>query len=640
MKELITLFKAVKITAGNKSNIENEAKIHAITIPKGFMLTPEVISGYKGNLTNLITIIEGLLSLSAKQLNATFHKSWDKIANASQEQLVVEQLMHYITTYGYKALGIYDEDTVYIPDEVLEIPELKIGKIKLVVIKGLTTEEIRAKLLEFVNSGVALKTETVEAVMTLFEDYKLTIDEINAVKNKEVKTRLYGLNNMVPESPVEFLRYFIFKTTQQSLIIKNPKMIALIKASNPAVRQELLTKYKSMYGLKNLAHVFNRYKPLFLAMKHYDESMSIKMPQVSNIINNINRLSKKHHKPMKSDLLNDLTALIKTDKPIGVVDLGNALKKANTFRKIRLAYALKYRTIETNAIMYRVRNGKAYAKGMIPSPRHLAAYSFYYNKTMDSIREDLAKNVKGKKIKLPNNVKYALPSTEKQFVGNVPAGTCVEATDNMLVGVHWKNVEGHSTDLDLASFSIKSGKIGWDGDYRNSDRSVLFSGDITDAPNGATEVFYVQKQADDVLVLTLNYYSFRENTPVPFSLFVAQDEVNSLKKNHMIDPNTVLATANMSLDVQQKVLGILVTSLDTNKFYFTEAAIGRGISSSDKPYIQQTKQYLVDYYSNAINLNALLVEAGAIVDEAEEYDIDLSLESLDKTTIIDLFKKA
>ena len=57
--------------------------------------------------------------------NQTFHKSWDKVANAPIMQLILEQLIHYFTTYGFEDLGIYDSDLVYIPHEKLEIPELK-----------------------------------------------------------------------------------------------------------------------------------------------------------------------------------------------------------------------------------------------------------------------------------------------------------------------------------------------------------------------------------------------------------------------------------------------------------------------------------------------------------------------------------
>jgi len=80
------------------------------------------------------------------------------------EQLVMEQLIHYFTTYGFKDMGIYSEESVYIPSEKLDIPELK-EDIKLTVIKGYTKEELKEKLMKMLSSGIALKEDTIKDVL-------------------------------------------------------------------------------------------------------------------------------------------------------------------------------------------------------------------------------------------------------------------------------------------------------------------------------------------------------------------------------------------------------------------------------------------------------------------------------------------
>ena len=65
-----------------------------------------------------------LYGKDGEKWNQTFHKSWEKVEKAPIEQLVLEQIVHYITTYGFEELGIYDKNSVYIPKEKLEIPEL------------------------------------------------------------------------------------------------------------------------------------------------------------------------------------------------------------------------------------------------------------------------------------------------------------------------------------------------------------------------------------------------------------------------------------------------------------------------------------------------------------------------------------
>ena len=116
MKETIRLFKAVPITA--KRRKKPSAIILKATLQKGFVFAPEVIANYNTDeLYEILKLAESELGLTAEQMNSTFHKSWDKIKTAELAQLVMEQLVHYFTTYGFKQLGVYSEESVYIPNE-------------------------------------------------------------------------------------------------------------------------------------------------------------------------------------------------------------------------------------------------------------------------------------------------------------------------------------------------------------------------------------------------------------------------------------------------------------------------------------------------------------------------------------------
>ena len=138
MKSTIRLFKAVPIAVRKKKDthpflLEN-------TIKRGFLLSPEVVYNYSvDELSKLVNVIAEEIGLSPTQMNSSFHKSWAKVRDSSLFQLVVEQVLHYITTYGFEELGIYDKDTVYIPREKLEIPDLEDG-IRLTIIRGYTKE--------------------------------------------------------------------------------------------------------------------------------------------------------------------------------------------------------------------------------------------------------------------------------------------------------------------------------------------------------------------------------------------------------------------------------------------------------------------------------------------------------------------
>tara|TARA_R100001530_G_scaffold1886_1_gene3251 strand:- start:24948 stop:25973 length:1026 start_codon:yes stop_codon:yes gene_type:complete len=338
MKSLIRLFKAVPI--GSRRKVYSKKLINAgcleKTIKKGFIFAPEVIANYSDKeLEKIIKIADKEIGLSAEQMNSSFHKSWKKVKEADIEQLVMEQLIHYMTTYGFESLGIYSEESVYIPNEKLEIPELKEG-IRLTVIKGLTEKEIKQKILTFLKLGIALKEQTKNDVLSVIKDHvELNEEEIGTIKNKEVKIALYDSLKLVPINAVEFLRYVIFKSTGKTLLIKDRATIEAIKEEANTGVTRMFSMYGKKHGFEKLAEIFYRFKPIFLAFKTNSKLRSS--------INRIRKLAKKHHKPMPEDFLNNITSMIKQGELISKDKLNKELSKANTFRKIRLAYALKYR---------------------------------------------------------------------------------------------------------------------------------------------------------------------------------------------------------------------------------------------------------------------------------------------------------
>ena len=191
--------------------------------------------------------------INGNDLNKTFHKSWEKIKNSSRGELLIEQIIHYLSTYGTEFQG-----DVYIPDEILQIPSLKVI---FKVIKGYSKEEIQEKCLSMLKSGIALQTETIDDMIEILLNtgYKFTGQE--GIKNREAIIKIAEISNILPNDPVEILRYIIYKSTADTLLINNKELINKIKQSkyNPSL---LFNKYE-----KEMAEIFNRFKPLFLAYK-------------------------------------------------------------------------------------------------------------------------------------------------------------------------------------------------------------------------------------------------------------------------------------------------------------------------------------------------------------------------------------
>lgn len=621
MYSTIRLCKALPVD--RKDNGVNE-ELTKTTLAKGFIFAPEVIAAYP-DTAKLVATVNKVYGRSSEQLNAAFHKSFAKVRDASMQQLVFEQIIHYLTTYGAEAIGVYDKDSVYIPHEQLDAPEIS-DDLRIIVIRGLTKDELKAELMKLLSSGVAMHEQTIKDVLDVAAFVGLQESDMTDIANKEVKAALYDYFGIVPSKPVEFLRYAVYRATEKTLLIKNKALTEQIKASNNLAVSRLFDTYEQKHGLAPLAEIFYRYKPIFLAFR-----TNTKMKKT---INKIRRLAKTHHKPMVEDVLNTVTATMKH----GTLNFmfHEALAAASVFRKIRLAYALKFRTTDADAILYRVRNGKSFATDFSFTNKEDAQK--VYEAVMASIITDIRPNVEGKKIFIPNGLKYGLPATEKQFTGNLPTGTYVEVTEDMVCGVHWENVENTRIDLDL-SLQNADGKIGWDGVYRDGRNGIYFSGDVTDAPvpKGASELFHVGGQARGSWLLNLNYFNYDAGTPVPFQIVVAHDSRENLEKNYVIDPNKIVALSNTEATTKQKNLGIIVADKEITKFYFAELNLGNRISSRVNTYTDQARKFLLNFYTNSIVLNDVLVAAGAeLVDIAGEADIDLSPESLDKTTILEM----
>lgn len=623
MKPMIRLFKAVPIK--NKKAKSSSKRFLSETIKSGFIFAPEVIANYSDeSLKELIKTVEKELCLTAVQANNAFHKSWKKVKNSSDEQLFFEQIIHYITTYGFEEAGCYDQNTVYIPSEKLQIPKLEKEKISITVIHGYTKEEIKEKLMKLL-SGIALKEETIKDVIEVIDFVGINEKEIEDVKNKETRVILFDKLDKIPENPVELLRFMIYKATGKTLIIKSKKVIQEIKNSTFS-----FSKILSKYNLVKLSEIFYRFKPIFLAFRRSNN----RDKNVNSFINKIRKLAVHNHKPMPEDYFNTITAKISSGK-FDTEKFESKLKGLNVFRKIRLAYALNFRTKNSDSILYRIRNGKSYATAFNFKKKEAAREMLSI--VLDSISDNVKKKVYGKKIYLPKNIVYSLPATEKQFTGNLPSGSYVQLGTDIVIGVHWENFKNKRVDLDLSLLSI-NGKIGWDSNYRMGNGDILFSGDMTDAPapKGASEFFYVKNKKEQTCSLMLNYFNY-EPDGVPFKIIIAKEHVKDFNKNYVVNPNNIITVVPCVIDKKQKMLGLLKIGNEFSRFYFCESNIGESITSRNTESMQRGKQWMIDYYTDSIEFKAILKDAGAIfVSNPEKADIDLSLEKLEKNTFINM----
>lgn len=530
-------------------------------------------------------------------LNKTFHKSWRKIFKSNREDLLMHQIRHYVSTYGSK-----HQADIYIPNELLQVPN---AELKFRLVKAYTKQQLITKSLGLLQSGIALKEETINDILSVLTDqlsYTFTGEE--GIKNKEAIVKIADLYGVLPSDTLEFFRYIIYRTTGDSLLIKSPEAIELIKASNynPAVQFD-------RFGLVKLAEIFNRFKPLFLAYKS-------KCPKT---INKISKLSKRYHKPLVTNPLNRATNLFLTENDRHWLD------NATPFALFRALSACRTRMYGQHSFVYRIRNGKSFIRSKSYSGVVWQNYEFL----LDHCRRVF--DMKGKKFFMPKDVELALPTSEKMFVGNIPTGSRFYAR-SMAVGVYWENSWG-ARDLDLSGINI-AGKIGWNSRYKQAGGNLMYSGDITDAPRGAAEYLYAKHGLKDPTLVKNNVYAGDSNCT--YKIIIGKGD--NIDYDYMINPNNLFLEVECQSVQKESILGLLMPEENKQCFVLLNFGAGSARVSGNSKLSNTANKALYEQWSYAMSLSEMLLALGAEQTlDKDQADYDFSLDHLQKDTIINVF---
>jgi uncharacterized Zn ribbon protein len=538
--------------------------------------------------------------LTTSQMNGTaFYRSWQKVASTPDQQRLVDQITHYLSTYGLQMMGLDSPDLISIPMDEFAQPAPE--PITLHVIRGVPRREIIQAALEMLARGAAMKQETIAAVITCLTDecdYSFTGQE--TIRNREALVMIADRTGILPQRGDDLLRYFVFKATGESLVIKNDTLIGKIKASGfvlPALTGDQMIA---------LAASFLRMKPIWMAFKQAHASNR-------SVVNRLAKLAQRHHEAVKPGVLGTLTT-----REWSASAVRAAAERAPTGQVVRALNAVRfYQNADNQSRYYRIRNGKSFAatdtrdRAGIP----LAQYE-------GILLQVLRERVGEQPVRLPERVELAFPSSEKQFVGAIPTGSRVAIPmtgETILVGVYWENGEARHVDLDLSGIGQDGRKIGWNASWKTS--QMLYSGDVTDAPHGASEWLYTQGVTQPYLV-TLNAFSAPDDHPFKIVIGYGDSEIG---QNYMIDPNRVLFSADATVSQKQMVLGILVPTPDGLSFVLTGAAMGNKIVSRESEHETVARQALVAQAITTLRLQDVFPEAADGVDLTGTLAVDTLL---------------
>jgi hypothetical protein len=573
-------------------NALNPDNVNRVAVKSGYIVHPDCCTQ---------EVYDFLIALPT-DWNNTFYNSIYDVAQLTREEIWIDQVLHYASTYGTQYQG-----QPYILSKMYDVEDDEIYNINFKdakVILPMTEQELADKVRIMLYSGIALSTDTLNKLMHLYDNYFILI-HTGKIRNMEAKIMFQKRQGILPTTAQDMVRFLVYSYTKSAMVIQNEETILDIKQNmanyNPVADI-------TAFGIDKLSTVFLRYKDLFLAMKN---------DNTKNIINQLKRASKVNHTPMVKGPWEDIYG------DHSVYSMINSVDSLTNFKKVRLMQALKVNELELNCKPYLVRNGKLFVKEGSPMiRRNEVLYSILATSLVQSLREQACK------VKLPKSIKLALPTSEKSFIGHMPLGSYIDlADDNALLGIMWRGEDG-AQDLDLSYTSINGDTFNWNSSFYNDELSIVYSGDMTSANPEASEYFYCANGAENG-VLKVNLYN--GNNDSKFTLFVGQtDEDFVMQRDQLIDQKMIKSTVNMQCSGKETALGLTVD----NRFYFCDFNMGGNRVASNA----RISAKLVEYYTTIINTfvsaEDILSKAGFVFTDGDDFDIDLSGE--DKSALISL----
>ena len=603
-------------------------------IKKGFLVTfcggTEIARKIPASVFNTIDAIYGN---DTEANNQTFHKSFSTVRNANLEQLIRDQLINYFFSYDMELRG--SRALNYVPVEELNLPEGLIPFDKLVIVRTLRNPEIVEIINDYARSAVSPSPQQVECFRHLIKYVTIPVTEI---KSREFQCLKFDFDGTVPEDPEMLLRYLVYSTTKSTLLIKNKELIYAIKMNGkPLYGRDDKRAYKilSKANLAELASIFFRYKPIFLAYKTWTGC--------APIINRIRRLAEKYHRPQSDVTIKNFTTLVLERR---AEDIAAIINRASNRELIKLLNALQVRVFnpENGPIpgVFNIRNGRTYVRNdgiKKVSLINADSYGYAYETIIVELIKRFYPILGNKKFYIPRYIDYAIPVSEKQFVGNIPWGSSINLANYsdtaFTAGIQWFDHNGIRTDIDLHLSSIDR-HFGWNGSWRE-DSDILYTGDQTSAhlPHGAAEAYWFAPQ-DSCYLLSANLYWPRAHKGYKYKLFFTHQNPNGQEGKYTYDATkSFFPPIPLEFTVSPEMsIGMFCG----RNFYFYGGVVNNSVvpKKNNKDLIKGLEIKLKTNLTMKSFLCMMGAKVFSVIPEDSDDFIDLSPEALTASTLLDI----
>lgn len=568
-------------------------------------------------------------------MNSTFWKRFSDVESRSELELRLHQLVHYISTYGRGIVGQeINVSSGYEPESLKNI-DLNIRH-ELVYIAAYTPAEIEQKIKNMLTSGIALKQKTIDALINIIRVNNFKIDYVDEISNREFMCILCSKLGLVPKNFDEFVRYLNYEITGNTmLVLKNIDTYEAIDAglggwnenANATITRQAIAnaiiEYEATFGIKSIAANIRRYHDFFVLIHK-----NLRIREAKRILNRAFKLSKnpslrhKRNKPILDNVLSNSNSLGR---------IRDAASRATIYKLIKVINTMSLE--DTTPKLYRIRNGKSYFKTNDKAEKVKQIM-------IDEIKDRLG-DWSNKVFYIPEGVDYALPTSEKTFVGTMPYLSSYEFNgENAVAGVAWEK----ECDLDLHSRFIDGESIGFNSYHKHG--GIVFSGDMTHTNryHYAAEFLKITQDAFETpAIINVNDFSGGKDAKIDVFVGAARDLDTRSSQGVATQLGEKSFMFKDKMNTRNKNLMVVCPTDNGFKTIFVSFDFGNAIVSVADDASKKLTELLIKQADTAFSLKDLIqLLGGKIITDKSVFDrmqeqADISkltyAESQDKPTI-------
>lgn len=637
-KDTLSVFKGILIDnhySYSKDSIEIN-KLQYDLLKHGIVFDEKIFEFYSlSDLNLLATHAIALYGFDAVKMNSTFWKRFSDVESRSELELRLHQLVHYISTYGRGIVGQeINVSSGYEPESLKNI-DLNIRH-ELVYIAAYTPAEIEQKIKNMLTSGMALKQETINALINIIKVNSFNIDYVDDISNREFMCILCKELDLVPKNFDEFARCLNYIITGNTmLVLQNEGTYRPIDAglggwnenANATITRQAIAnaiiEYEATFGIKSIAANIRRYHDFFVLIHK-----NLRIREAKRILNRAFKLSKnpslrhKRNKPILDNVLSNSNSLGR---------IRDAASRATIYKLIKVINTMSLE--DTTPKLYRIRNGKSYFKTNDKAEKVKQIM-------IDEIKDRLG-DWSNKVFYIPEGVDYALPTSEKTFVGTMPYLSSYEFNgENAVAGVAWEK----ECDLDLHSRFIDGESIGFNSYHKHG--GIVFSGDMTHTNryHYAAEFLKITQDAFETpAIINVNDFSGGKDAKIDVFVGSARDLDTRSSQGVATQLGDKSFMFKDKMNTRNKNLMVVCPTDNGFKTIFVSFDFGNAIVSVADDASKKLTELLIKQADTAFSLKDLIqLLGGKIITDKSVFDrmqeqADISkltyAESQDKPTI-------